>query len=117
MKTSADKIRDGIAAQFEAHTREMLYGATTASEPQDEEPFTIEKLKQVMRDIGRPPPEVRLSKHVPAMGAMRGKASPVTDDMRQMVEDMGEQRGPVAWTFKYEDREMVFINPINLGNR
>ena len=71
-------------------------------------------LRDVARKIGPPIPQVKLSKHVPALGTVRPMASPSTDDMRKMVSDIGEQLGPVAWCIKTDFGDVVFINPVNV---
>jgi hypothetical protein len=91
------------------------FGPTTAcNEPVSEKPLTMEILREVMRSMPPLPPDIRLSEHVPALGLLRPSASPLTDDMRQMVEDMGEQLGLTAWNLKTDLGDVIFINPVNL---
>ena len=102
---------------IDAEFRAAMGIATTANRPVDDEPLTIEKLQEAMRKLGPPPPEIRLSKHVPVTGTARPSSQPITDDMRAMVDDIGPQRVPIAWRLNSQFGEVVLINPANLKER
>lgn len=73
--------------------------------------LTLETLlaavRRIEEELGPPPPEVRFSRH--ATGLPTGE--PHTDDMRQMVERIGQQRVPAAYSFRDGKREVIFIHP------
>lgn len=99
---------------IDAEFRKIMYGSTTANKPSEsDKTLTLDMLRDAARNIGLPIPQVKLSKHVPALGSVHPKSMPSTDDMRKMVSDIGEQLGPVAWVLKTDDRDVVFINPVN----
>lgn len=50
-------------------------------------------IKRALAEIGPPPPEVRISPYATALPS----AEPRTDDMRQMVDRLGQARVPAAF--------------------
>jgi hypothetical protein len=50
-------------------------------------------MKRIAREIGPPPPEVRVSKHATALPDRK----PHTDDMRAMVEALPKSRVPAVF--------------------
>lgn len=104
-----------IDAEFR---KAMGYSTSTASatDPTDK-PLTLEMLREVKRKIdamGPPPVPVKTSRHVPALGSVKTKSQPISDDMRQMVEDIGPQKVPVAYVMETPFGNMAVTNPANL---
>ena len=99
---------------IDAEFRKAFGPVTTCNKQEPDKPLTMDILREVMRSMPPPPPGVRLSKYVPALGSVKPTSSPLTDDMRQMVEDIGEQLGPIAWKLKTDFGEMIVINPVNV---
>lgn len=82
-----------------------------------DKPFTLDMLLEAKRKIdslGPLPPEVRFSKYAPALGSSKPKSEAKTDDMRQMVEDLGPQLVPIAWRLSSQFGNFVVVNPVNL---
>lgn len=81
-----------------------------------DETLTIEKLRDAMkllRDAPDPPIPLRTSKHVHALGSVKPKATPRTDDMRTMCEDIGPQKVPVAYVIETPFGRLAVTNPLN----
>jgi hypothetical protein len=98
---------------IEAEFRKTMFEGT-ASNAGPDKPLTLEVLREAMRSLGPPPPQVKLSGHAPALGRLKPTATPMSDDMRQMVDDIGEQLSPVAWILKADTGDVIFINPVNV---
>lgn len=101
---------------IEAEFRKAFGPTTACNEPASDRPLTVDDLRKMMKDLPPPPPEVRVSKYVPAMGPAKPSAMPITDDMRQMVDDLGQQVGPIAWKLSTGSGDVFFINPVNMKN-
>ena len=110
------RLVEDMMIDIDAEFRKVFGPTTTCNEPEPEKRLTMEALRECLSSIPPMPPlDVRLSEHVPALGTLRASADPLTDDMRQMVEDIGEQLGPIAYKIKTDFGDLIFINPINLG--
>lgn len=113
MTDAQKKISEFIDAEF----RKAMGVSTCNVKPEKETVFTMDMLRKAAKDLRPPPPQLRLSKHVPALGELRPKASPHTDDMRHMCEDIGPQKVPVGWQVKFQFGDLVVINPVNLKGK
>lgn len=94
----------------------MRRRATTAAA--EDKPLTLEslleKLAEVKAKLGPPPPRLMPSRHAPALGAVPPKSAPRTDDMRQMIDDIGPQKVPIAYEMRTEFGPLIVFNPIHL---
>lgn len=102
---------------IDAEFRKAMGVSTANSEPEKETILTLDMLRDAMRKLPPAPPQVKLSKHVPALGTLRPKAAPRTDDMRTMCDDIGPQKVPVGWCLKTQFGDMLVINPVNVKER
>jgi len=94
-----------------------MSGYTSSAETEADKPLTLDILKEAKRKLdalGPPPPQVKLSKHVPALGDAKPSSQPLSDDMRAMCDHIGPQKIPVAWRLKSEFGDMVLISPLNV---
>ncbi|MEL6239437.1 MAG: hypothetical protein AAFQ90_12715 [Pseudomonadota bacterium] len=91
----------------------MLIQATTSTATSSTSSISADSLMAEMQRIraalGPPPPQVRLSKHIPPLIAARPSAQPRTGDMQTMVDNIGPQLVPGG----YRIGDMVFVNPIH----
>ncbi len=102
---------------IDAEFRKAMGIHTTANASSDDKPLTLDMLrdaKQKLDALGPPPPQVRMSRHVPVLGEANPSCEALTDDMRQMVEDIGPQSVPVAWRLTSDFGDMLLVNPANL---
>jgi hypothetical protein len=99
----------GWREDFEKSLLDAAFG-TTSSEPQPEEPFSLDALKDVMRALGPPPPPPPKIHITKASTALPGK-EPRTLDMKEMVERLGRRRVPAVFHLKTMFGEFYTVHP------
>lgn len=90
--------------------------SSTVTEPSSEGKSATDVLAEIraaMKALPPAPPKLHFSRHATAMPT----AQPFTDDMRQLVDQLGRQRIPAA--FKFIDKqgiENIIVHPDLLRN-
>ena len=95
----------------------MGLNCTTSNVAEEQEPLTLEKLREAMKSLPQQPIPLRTSKHVPALGTVPRKLFPKTDDMRKMCEDIGPQSVNVAYVLDTPFGKTAFANPIHFKSQ
>lgn len=90
-----------------------LTNAEIAADQERETVLTLDKLRAVQRAL-KPAVRVRASPLLPVFRKCKPVATPSTDDMRQMLEDIGPQKEPFAVVFDTPDGPTLVTNPANL---
>ena len=83
---------------------------TNSIEPEKPLPTSedmIALIRKAIREIGPPPPVMRYSKYATALPA----GNPQTDDMKAMVDRLGQQRVPAAFRINDGVVDMVVVYP------